>query len=91
MTIPEIKAALPIATVLAHYGLEVGPKGAMRCPFHDDRAALMKVYTDTNTAYCFAGACEVQSVDVINFICIRRSATSARQLSRRRNFVAGRS
>ena len=68
MTIPEIKAALPIATVLAHYGLEVGPKGAMRCPFHDDQAASMKVYHDTNTAYCFAGGCEVQSVDVIDFI-----------------------
>ena len=68
MTIPEIKAALPLATVLSHYGLEAGPTGAMRCPFHDDRAASMKVYHDTNTAYCFAGGCDVESVDVIDFI-----------------------
>ena len=68
MTIPEIKAALPNAAVLRHYGLEAGPTGAMRCPFHDDKAASMKVYHDTNTAYCFAGGCEVQSVDVIDFI-----------------------
>ena len=68
MTIPEIKAALPIAAVLNHYGLEPGAKGAMRYPFHDDEAASMKVYNDTNTAYCFAGGCEVQSVDVIDFI-----------------------
>ena len=79
MTIAEIKAALPITAVLSHYGLAAGPKGAMRCPFHDDRAASMKVYPDTNTAYCFAGSCEVQSVDVIDFImhkekCDKRAA-----------------
>ncbi|OAV44945.1 toprim domain-containing protein [Lewinella sp. 4G2] len=79
MTIPEIKAALPITTVLAHYGLEAGPKGSLKCPFHDDRAASMKVYPDTNTAYCFAGSCEVQSVDVIDFVmhmekCDKRAA-----------------
>ena len=68
MTIPEIKARLSIAQVLDHYGLEAGPKGAMRCPFHDDRTASMKVYPATNTAYCFAGSCEVKSVDVIDFI-----------------------
>ena len=28
----------------------------------------MKVYHDTNTAYCFAGGCDVESVDVIDFI-----------------------
>jgi len=68
MTIPEIKAALPLAAVLNHYGLEAGPTGAMRCPFHEDKAASMKVYHDTNTAYCFAGGCDVKSVDVIDFI-----------------------
>jgi hypothetical protein len=79
MTIAEIKAALSITTVLARYGLEAGPKGAMRCPFHDDQSASMKIYTDTNTAYCFAGSCDVKSVDVIDFImhkekCDKRAA-----------------
>ena len=51
----------------------------MRCPFHDDQAASMKIYPDTNTAYCFAGGCEVESVDVIDFIlhmekCDKRAA-----------------
>jgi len=68
MTIAEIKSTLSITTVLSRYGLEAGSKGAMRCPFHDDKAASMKVYPDTNTAYCFAGSCDVQSVDVIDFI-----------------------
>ncbi|MEM6773160.1 MAG: CHC2 zinc finger domain-containing protein, partial [Bacteroidota bacterium] len=79
MTIPEIKSRLPIAQVLAHYGLEAGPKGTMRCPFHADQSASMKVYHDTNTAYCFAGSCDVNSVDVIDFImhmekCDKRAA-----------------
>ena len=79
MTIAEIKAALPIAAVLAHYGLEAGPTGSLPCPFHDDRQASMKVYPDTNTAFCFAGGCEVQSVDVIDFVlhmerCDKRTA-----------------
>lgn len=68
MTIPEIKAALSITQVLAHYGLEAGPTGSMPCPFHDDRKASMKVYANTNTAYCFAGGCAVESVDVIDFL-----------------------
>jgi DNA primase len=68
MTIPAIKSALPIETVLAHYGLTASAKGAVKCPFHQDGKASMKIYPDTNTAYCFAGSCEVKSVDVIDFI-----------------------
>ena len=79
MTIPEIKAALPIATVLDHYGLTAGPTGTLACPFHDDKKSSMKIYADTNTAYCFAGGCAVESVDVIDFImhkegCDKRAA-----------------
>lgn len=79
MTIQEIKNQLSILSVLAHYGLEPGPTGSMTCPFHDDQSASMKVYHDTNTAYCFAGGCEVNSVDVIDFIlhmekCDKRTA-----------------
>ena len=62
MTIAEIKAALSIYTVLAHYGLEAGPTGSLPCPFHADAKASMKIYPETNTAYCFAGGCEVESV-----------------------------
>ena len=68
MTIPTIKSALPIQIVLTHYGLEASAKGAMKCPFHADGKASMKIYPATNTAFCFAGSCEVKSVDVIDFI-----------------------
>ena len=64
MTIAEIKAALPIATVLAHYSLEATATGAMKCPFHADESASMKIYPDTNTAYCFAGSRKMESINV---------------------------
>ena len=79
MTIAEIKATLPITQVLAHYGLEATPTGTLPCPFHADKKSSMKIYPDTNTAYCFAGSCAVESVDVIDFIlhmekCDKRTA-----------------
>lgn len=89
MTIPEIKAALPLAAVLNHYGLEAGPTGAMHCPFHDDRAASMKVYHDTNTAYCFAGGCEVQSVDVIDFIMRMEKGTKRAAILKAKELCGG--
>ena len=79
MTISEIKATLSITTLLAHYGLKAGPTGSLCCPFHDDRKSSMKIYPETNTAYCFAGSCNIDSVDVIDFImhrekCDKRAA-----------------
>jgi DNA primase len=78
MTIPAIKSALSITTVLAHYGLEAGKGDSMKCPFHKDGKASMKIYPETNTAYCFAGSCEVKSVDVIDFI-MRMDGTTKRE------------
>jgi DNA primase len=86
MTIAEIKAALPITTVLSHYGLEAGAKGSMRCPFHDDKAASMKIYRDTNTAYCFAGGCEVKNVDVIDFIMRMEKGTKREAILKAKEF-----
>jgi DNA primase len=80
MTIPSIKSDLSITTVLTHYGLEAGPAGSMRCPFHDDKSASMEIYPDTNTAYCFAGSCEVKSVDVIDFIMKMENGTKRKAI-----------
>ena len=68
MTIAEIKNKLSLALVLRYYGLTPNRNGMLCCPFHDDKKASMKIYAETNTAYCFAGSCEVESVDVIDFI-----------------------
>jgi DNA primase len=75
MTIPEIKSTLSIQTVLASYGLTPGKGNSLKCPFHQDGKASMKIYPETNTAYCFAGSCEVKSVDVIDFIMKMDSST----------------
>jgi DNA primase len=77
MTILEIKALLSIEAVLRHYGIEVNRNGHIKCPFHDDQKASMKVYSDTNTVYCFAGTCKTagHSLDVIDFIMYMESCT----------------
>ena len=72
MDIKEIKARLSIEQVLRHYGDEV--KGtAMRCPFHEDKSASMKVYFDTNVVRCFSGNCQHsgKTIDQIDYIMYR--------------------
>lgn len=57
MEIAEIKAKLNILTVLEQYGRKPDRNGMIRCLFHEDKTPSMKVYTDTNTVYCFSGNC----------------------------------
>jgi DNA primase len=90
MTIPEIKSALTITTVLAHYGLEAGKGNSIKCPFHADGKASMKIYPATNTAYCFAGSCEVQSVDVIDFIMKMDSSTKREAILKAKGMIGTR-
>lgn len=68
MQIPEIKARLPLARVLAHYSLQPDARGRMRCPFHDDATPSMQAYEATGTVYCFAGGCPThgRSLGVVN-------------------------
>ena len=68
MTIQQIKEILSIQMVLSHYGLSPNKNGMLNCPFHEDKKASMRIYAETNTAYCFAGSCKVESLDVIDFI-----------------------
>mgnify|MGYP002623692680 CR=1 FL=1 len=70
MEIKEIKSRLSMEQVLRHYGIEITRNGHIRCPFHEDRQASMRVYPSTNTVYCFAGSCSTHghSLDVIDFI-----------------------
>lgn len=70
MQISEIKARLPLAVVLSHYGWKPDGRGRMRCPFHDDRTASMQAYLETGTVYCFAAGCRThpRSLDVIDVI-----------------------
>ena len=53
MEITEIKARLSLNTVLKHYNLSPDRNGMLRCPFHADETASLKVYPQTNTFNCF--------------------------------------
>lgn len=68
MTIKQIKERLSIQTVLAHYDLAADRNHMLRCPFHEDESASMRVYAETNTVYCFAGSCRVSNLDAIDFV-----------------------
>lgn len=70
MEISEIKARLPMAQVLAHYGLKPDKNGMLCCPFHEDRTPSMQVYHKTDTCYCFSSNCKThgKSMDVIDLI-----------------------
>ncbi len=43
MTIPQIKAAHPMAQVLAHYHLKPDKKLRLACPFHKDKTPSRQV------------------------------------------------
>ncbi len=53
MEIQEIKQRLSILTVLKYYGLRPDRNNMLKCPFHADDTASMKVYPNTNTFNCF--------------------------------------
>lgn len=53
MQLPEIKQRLKIQTVLTHYGLKPNRNHMLKCPFHEDENASMKIYPNTNTFNCF--------------------------------------
>ena len=54
MEIGEIKSGLSIITVLKHYNLSANKNSMLKCPFHDDKDPSLKIYTKTNTFYCFS-------------------------------------
>lgn len=54
MEIREIKSGLDILTVLHHYNLSTNKNCMLKCPFHDDKDPSLKIYTKTNTFYCFS-------------------------------------
>lgn len=53
MEIAAIKARLSIQTVLKHYGLQPDKNNMLKCPFHADDTASLKIYPQTNTFNCF--------------------------------------
>lgn len=46
MTVDEIKASVTVPQVLNRYGLRPDRRGYIRCPFHGERTASLKVWED---------------------------------------------
>lgn len=53
MEIRDIKQRLSIQRVLNHYHLQPDRNGMLKCPFHEDDTASLKIYPETNTYNCF--------------------------------------
>ncbi len=60
----KIRALNPLNIELARYGIEPDRKGFARCPFHNEKTASFRVYTD-DTFHCFG--CGAHG-DVITFV-----------------------
>ncbi len=85
MTIAQIKKQLSIMTVLSHYGLNPNKNMMLVCPWHSDKKPSMRVYTETNTVFCFAGSCEIDSLDVIDFIMKKENSTKKEAIEKAKN------
>ena len=63
MNVEEIKAHYSMKDILNMYGIRQNRAGFIRCPFHNEKTASMKVYKDS--VHCFGcGA----NADVIGFV-----------------------
>lgn len=71
MEITEIKQRLSIETVLKYYSLQADKNGMLKCPFHTDETASMKIYTQTNTFNCFGCS---KNGDVIEFCSLKENS-----------------
>jgi len=77
MEINEIKTRLTIFAVLSHYSLKQDKNNMLRCPFHPDETASMKIYPETGTFHCFG--CGANG-DVIEFIQRKEETTKHKAL-----------
>jgi len=71
MEIQEIKQRLSILAVLKHYGLQPDKNNMLKCPFHADDTASMKIYPQTNTFNCFG--CD-KNGDAIEFCTLKEGS-----------------
>ena len=67
MEIQEIKARLSILTVLGRYDLKPDRNGMLKCPFHVDDKASLKIYPDTGTFNCFGCGKNGDGIQFIEF------------------------
>ncbi len=86
MEIQEIKSRLDIAKVLKHYGLNPDRNNMLKCSFHADDTASMKVYPNTNTFNCFGCG---KNGDVIEFIQLKENSNKRQALLKASELAGG--
>lgn len=63
--IDEIKNKISMKELLSYYGIEINKRGFIKCPFHQEKTASVKIYDGDKGFYCFGcGA----GGDVIDFV-----------------------
>ena len=62
--VDKIKRLVTIQNIIDRYGYKP-KKGFISCPFHNEKTPSLRIYTDTNTFYCFG--CGMGG-DVISFV-----------------------
>lgn len=94
MTVDEIKDTYTMTDILLRYGMKPNRAGFVRCPFHEEKTASMKVYKDSY--HCF-GCGEsgdifafVQKMDGVNFkeAFLALGGTYAKENTRAARFAA---
>ena len=68
MEIKEIKQKLSIQTVLRYYNHTPDRYNMLKCPFHTEESASMRIYPDTNSFHCFGCG---KSGDTIEFCSLK--------------------
>ena len=63
--IDEIKNKISMKELLSHYGIEIDRRGFIKCPFHQEKTASMKIYDGNKGFYCFG--CGMGG-DIIDFV-----------------------
>ena len=84
MTIPQIKAALPMRALLAEYDRTPGRSGMLRCLLHDDRTPSMQCFDDSQTVRCYSTNCphHGKTIDVIDLVMLAGGTTKAEAIRR---------
>jgi len=62
-----IKQTLSMEDVARHYGYPVSRSGSIKCPFHNDKTASLKIYSEPGRGWHCYGACN-EGDSVIDFV-----------------------
>jgi DNA primase len=89
MTIQEIKAHLPIAHVLAYYGIKLQRGKQINCPFHEDKTPSMQVYEDKGLLYCHSSNCKNggKHIDQIEIIQQKENCTKHEAIKKAQSMI----